>query len=52
MLWLNDQFHMILIPLARGWECHIEIKAAAWLPAARSALGQDAPIPGELLSYP
>jgi len=31
---------MILVPVARDWECPIDMKSATWLPLTGSALGQ------------
>lgn len=43
MLWTNDWFHVVLMLVARDWECPIIIKSASWLPVTSSALGQKAP---------
>lgn len=42
MLWPNDWFHMVLIPLARDGKCPVDIKSTTWLPITSSALGQNA----------
>lgn len=39
MLWPNEQFHMIMIPVTRDWGCPTDMKSTTWLPLTSSALG-------------
>lgn len=41
MLWPNEGFHIILIPVARDWKCPIDKQSTPWLPITTSALGQN-----------